>query len=51
LHFFDPLLVYLHYKLNIHAVKIKSRPNTANEAVTTVRVVARETPSGVGDAM
>lgn len=36
------------YKLNISAVSQKSSPNTAKDASTTVRVVARETPSGVG---
>jgi hypothetical protein len=34
--------------LNIMAVRMKSKPNTAKEATTTVRVVARDTPSGVG---
>ena len=36
--------------LNISAVRMKSSPSTASEATTTVRVVARETPSGVGCA-
>ena len=35
-------------QLNISAVSRKSNPNTISEAITTVRVVARETPSGVG---
>ena len=30
------------------AVSTKSMPNTASDAITTVRVVARDTPSGVG---
>ena len=34
--------------LNIDAVIRKSSPSTASEAITTVRVVARYTPSGVG---
>jgi hypothetical protein len=34
--------------LNIMAVRRKSSPSTASDAVTTVRVVARDTPSGVG---
>ena len=37
--------------LNIRAVRMKPSPSTANEATTTVRVVARETPSGVGLAV
>ena len=36
--------------LNISAVRMKSRPRIASEATTTVVVVARETPSGVGSA-
>ena len=40
----------IHQILNIMAVRMKSSPNTANEATTTVLVVARETPSGVGCA-
>ena len=39
---------YFNYKLNIQAVSKKSSPSTAKEATTTVRVVARDTPSGVG---
>ena len=38
------------YLLNISAVSTKSRPHTISEAITTVRVVARETSSGVGSA-
>ena len=38
----------IHQILNIMAVRIKSKANTASEATTTVRVVARDTPSGVG---
>ena len=33
---------------NISAVSRKSSPSTASEETTTVRVVARATPSGVG---
>ena len=36
------------HTLNIMAVKRKSSPSTLSEATTTVRVVARDTPSGVG---
>src|SRR5471032_819234 len=35
-------------QLNISAVSRKSSPSTASEPYTTVFVVARETPSGVG---
>ncbi|CFN70431.1 Uncharacterised protein [Bordetella pertussis] len=35
---------------NIRAVRMKSSPRTASEPTTTVRVVARPTPSGVGRA-
>lgn len=34
--------------LNIKVVNKKSSPNTASDATTTVLVVARDTPSGVG---
>ena len=34
--------------LNIKVVNKKSNPKTASDATTTVRVVARDTPSGVG---
>jgi hypothetical protein len=37
--------------LNINAVNKKSNPSTINDAMTTIRVVARETPSGVGKAV
>ena len=33
---------------NMIAVMMKSNPKTNNDALTTVRVVARATPSGVG---
>ena len=53
----DPHIIFgaLHvacpfHKLNISAVRMKSRPNTDSEATTTVRVVARDTPSGVACA-
>lgn len=36
---------------NIKAVMMKSSPRTKSELTTTVRVVACETPSGVGRAM
>ena len=36
--------------MNIKVVSKKSSPSTASDATTTVRVVARETPSGVGCA-
>jgi hypothetical protein len=36
--------------LNIMAVRTKSNASTASEAITTVRVVARDTPSGVARA-
>jgi hypothetical protein len=35
---------------NIKAVSKKSSAKTVSEAITTVRVVARETPSGVASA-
>ena len=34
--------------LNIITVRMKSRPKTDNEEITTLRVVAEATPSGVG---
>src|SRR5690606_41997260 len=34
---------------NIRAVSTKSSPSTSRELCTTVRVVARDTPSGVAD--
>jgi hypothetical protein len=37
-------------QLNIRAVSKKSSHKTVSEAITTVRVVARATPSGVGFA-
>jgi len=37
--------------LNINAVNKKSKPKTISDATTTVRVVALETPSGVGEAV
>ena len=37
--------------LNISAVSTKSSASTASEAITTVRVVACDTPSGVGRAV
>src|SRR5207245_4480379 len=39
-----------YHLLNINAVSRKSSHNTVSEAITTVRVVARATPSGVGRA-
>src|SRR6218665_2913896 len=37
------------HQLNIRAVRMKSSASTASEASTTVRVVARATPSGGGE--
>jgi hypothetical protein len=34
--------------LNIITVRTKSSPKTDNEEITTLRVVAEATPSGVG---
>jgi hypothetical protein len=40
---------FIHRQIeNIKAVSTKSSPSTAKDAITTVRVVARDTPSGVG---
>src|SRR6218665_3588131 len=40
--------VHSNQMLNIMAVRTKSSASTLSEATTTVRVVARETPSGEG---
>jgi hypothetical protein len=48
---YRPLLAAGGQLANISAVSRKSSPSTANAPLTTVRVVARETPSGVGYAV
>ena len=45
---FETLSLLLIYVENITAVNKKSNAKTANEEMTTVLVVAKDTPSGVG---